>query len=612
MEKVLLIHMPFAAIRYPSLGLSLLKAGLAGQGWAGEIRYLNIDLAKKIGLEIYDRISFYSSEMLFGEWLFARNLFPELPAEEEYKEFVRRLIQRYGFPEEYLEELWAVKEAIPKFLDDSFQSIPWKDYPVIGFSTMFEQNLASLALARRVKQAFPEKIIVFGGANCEGEMGRELHASFPEIDFVLSGEADFTLPELLKRSRSRANLAEVPGLVWRGNGNLAAHAQSGRVPRMDSLPFPDYEDYLAQLAGWAEFTPAEAWLPMETSRGCWWGEKSQCKFCGLSGESLHFRSKSKERVLGELLYLVRRHGHARIFMVDNILDMRYFRDVLPELRSIRPPLQLFYEVKSNLREEHVRLLAEAGVTWIQPGIESLSTRLLRAMSKGVTALQNIQLLKDCQALGVYPTWNLLTGFPGEKKEDYREMTERMRQITHLPPPDGHFPITLERFSPYFQNPEKYGILNVRPKDAYRFIYPLPPDRLRRLAFYFNFDYRPDLRPPDREKELDEAVNFWKESYGQGETLSWRVLSPQALLIEDHRSSARLRRMVLRGAQKEIYEYCGRIRTLSSVLAHVRDQYSRVPFRERDVRDFLEGMVSLNLMAGEEQHYLSLAVPCATF
>ena len=104
--------------------------------------------------------------------------------------------------------------------------------------------------------------------------------------------------------------------------------------------------------------------------------------------------------------------------VDNILDMRYFRDVLPQLRERQLGLTLFYETKANLTKEQVKLLRDAGVLAIQPGVESLSTHVLQLMRKGVTALQNIQLLKWCRQYGVTVAWNLLYGFPGETAADY--------------------------------------------------------------------------------------------------------------------------------------------------------------------------------------------------
>ncbi|MCI0442202.1 radical SAM protein, partial [bacterium] len=107
---------------------------------------------------------------------------------------------------------------------------------------------------------------------------------------------------------------------------------------------------------------------------------------------------------------------------DSILDLRYYKDYIPKLAERTTKLDLFYEVKANLKKVQIRLLRDAGVRTIQPGIESFSNSILQLMGKGVSALQNIQLLKWCKELGVSVYWNLLWGFPGEDPLEYDRMT----------------------------------------------------------------------------------------------------------------------------------------------------------------------------------------------
>jgi len=72
-----------------------------------------------------------------------------------------------------------------------------------------------------------------------------------------------------------------------------------------------------------------------------------------------------------------------VFVVDPILDMRYFETLLPRMAQ-EPVAELFYETKANLTRAQVRQLAEAGIRWIKPGIESFSDRSLALMRKGTT------------------------------------------------------------------------------------------------------------------------------------------------------------------------------------------------------------------------------------
>src|SRR5689334_21736757 len=96
---------------------------------------------------------------------------------------------------------------------------------------------------------------------------------------------------------------------------------------------------------------------------------------------------------------------------------------MPRLVGDARRYELVYETKSNLRKDEVELLAAAGVSELQPGIESFSTPVLERMGKGATRLLNVQVLKWCAELGVKVSWNLLYGFPGEDPREYEAMAE---------------------------------------------------------------------------------------------------------------------------------------------------------------------------------------------
>ena len=125
-------------------------------------------------------------------------------------------------------------------------------------------------------------------------------------------------------------------------------------------------------------------------------------------------------------------------------------------------MELFYEVKANLKKAQVRLLRDAGVRVIQPGIESFSNDVLARMRKGVRGLQNIQLLKWCKEFGITPQWNLLWGFPHEPPEEYARMAALLPLLTHLTPPQTASAIRIDRFSPNFDRAEALGFADVQP------------------------------------------------------------------------------------------------------------------------------------------------------
>jgi radical SAM superfamily enzyme YgiQ (UPF0313 family) len=113
---------------------------------------------------------------------------------------------------------------------------------------------------------------------------------------------------------------------------------------------------------------------IESSRGCWWGQKHQCTFCGLNAHGLDYRAKSGERVVGEVVELACKHRTLRVDAVDNVIDSRSRDQMCSLLSATGYDFDLFYEVKTNLTRADIRALRAAGVRSVQPGVESLRSR----------------------------------------------------------------------------------------------------------------------------------------------------------------------------------------------------------------------------------------------
>jgi magnesium-protoporphyrin IX monomethyl ester (oxidative) cyclase len=173
----------------------------------------------------------------------------------------------------------------------------------------------------------------------------------------------------------------------------------------------------------------------------------------------------------------------RYLSVDNILPKEYVSELFDGFEP-RPGVSIFYEVKADLGQASLRTLAKAGVTEVQPGIESLYTPTLKRMRKGTSSMHNVSFLDDCNQLGVHAYWNLLIGFPGETADSYQHYERVIPDLHHLAPPSGAYPVRFDRFSPYFVEAKEYG-LDLEPLDFYSSIYPFSPDVLRHLAYYFS-------------------------------------------------------------------------------------------------------------------------------
>jgi ribosomal peptide maturation radical SAM protein 1 len=624
MSDVLLVSMPFGPLFSPSFALSLLKAALAERGIGAEVRYFSLDFAERIGQDFYSDIGTEGRPplvMLAGEWIFSAALFPPTDGAEE--SYLREILAspapqtaRGSAPPvtpSRARRLVAARGKAAAFIDACFAEIVEKRPRILGLTSIFQQHVASLALARRVKEALPDTVIVIGGANCEGVMGAETVRLFPFIDAVVSGEGEVVFPELAARVLSGSGFQDLEGVrTPRGVGRDFALGRFGNapaVPRMDDLPRPDFSDFFRQFEASRFSREWEPSLFYETSRGCWWGERQHCTFCGLNGSSMAFRSKSALRALSELEELARLHPGCDIQVVDNILDMAYFKDFLPMLAERGLGVDLFYETKSNLRKEQVRLLRRAGIRRIQPGIESLSDSVLKLMRKGVTALQNIQLLKWCREFGVEPHWNVLWGFPGEDPAEYERAADLVPALVHLPPPVGFSDIRLDRFSPNFFDAEALGFRNITPVPSYRHVYPgLPPAALANLAYFFSFDYREPRDVGAYVGRLARELAAWRRSGRRGESDLFSVDLGTVLLVWDLRPEAPVPLSPLRELDRLLVLACDAAVDRRSLVALGAD----AGFGPEEVPARLAGLAARGFVVSEKERTLALPLPLGDY
>jgi ribosomal peptide maturation radical SAM protein 1 len=347
-------------------------------------------------------------------------------------------------------------------------------------------------------------------------------------------------------------------------------------------------------------------LLVETARGCWWGERSHCTFCGLNGATMTFRSKSPDRVVEEFTHLRDRYGVRSFSVVDDILDMQYFKSVVPMLAEAELGLELFWEIKANLTARHVRELRDAGVIWVQPGVESLNDHVLDLMRKGTTAFKNIELLKWCKEYGVKPLWNFLYGFPGETADDYAESIELIHSIWHLDAPTGYGPVRLDRFSPYHQDPEGFGMTNVRPMAPFTILYPFDVETVMEIAYYFEFDYADDRVGDTFAHDAVELVRTWMNEQWRG-MLSMQARRDGSLFIEDTRQTiaATPRTALLRNWKAAVYLECDRAQTFRALAELPKVERARVS--EDELETFLERCVDNRLMVRSDRSWLAVAV-----
>ena len=506
----LLIVPPFASTNMPYLGAHVLQACARGAGFEVKVLYANLIFASLLGEAKYEALCRAPIQCMFGERIFAAAAYgmPDLGRDD----FLDKITTALARNPDRVQGI-----DIPELIEWSGMAVEWADrvaqevsslgFRVVGCTSTFEQTAPSVALLNRVKRGSPDTVTVLGGANCEGEMAQGILSLSNEIDFVFAGESEETFCSFLRGSRS----------------SLPSNRIIRGTPcrQLDELPLVELSEFYRQHKGWLPESllvqEGGYWACYETSRGCWWGQKRQCTFCGLNGEGIAYRQKSAQRVFSDLESLTRNYPVRRICMTDNNMPHNYFKSLLPRIAEELPGLEIFYELKANMSLDAVEALRKAGVTLVQPGIESLSTECLELMGKGVSARQNISLLRYARAAGVGLSWNILYALPGDRLASYREMLEMIPMLKHLQPPLGVSHLSIERFSRYFVDREAYRIADLSPLPVYYGIFPESAD-VEKLAYHFVARYPSESEADARFMEgFEKAVETWRESWrGAGE------------------------------------------------------------------------------------------------
>jgi ribosomal peptide maturation radical SAM protein 1 len=437
--------------------------------------YPNMDMTAKVGFETAGKFSNERSLYGLSEHLFACDMFG---VEQLDSDAYIDVLANADLPSPFDDREYIIHlrdNVIGEFLSKIEERVLAEGPTVVGFSSTFNQVMASLALARRLKQRRSDLIIIAGGACFDDEMGQEYHRALPDVlDHVFMGEAENSFREFLRRIRTGEPTEGIPGVTYH-SGNGLELVPGSPLGDMNESPMPNYDEFFLEKERLQKETGRVfniEYLPFESSRGCWWGQKNHCVFCGINKDLMRFREKKVDRVIQEMITLSARYRVVHLTAADWIISRTARQEIFQRLVELDLDIECFYETRADLTKNEIKLMRDSGVVKIQPGIESLSTELLRLMKKGTSRIRHVQFLRWCKEYNINLSYNILAGFPGEKAEWYHEMAVFLPHLYHLQPPlhNMHY-VEMHRFSPLFQMRDKFGVDEYQLRHDYCFNFP---------------------------------------------------------------------------------------------------------------------------------------------
>jgi len=623
LKSVVLLSTPWPIFSRPSIQLGTLKSYLKSQFSDLEVitYHFYLKVAESIGYKLYQAIS---ERTWLAETVYAALLYPER------LESIKKLFIKEARGKSLLSDVdfKDMTKRVAKVTDEFIDNVNWSHFGLAGFSICLCQLASSLYFVHRIKLKFSDLPIVVGGAMFTGSSAKNLLKMFPEIDFVIIGEGEVPLRQLVRNLKDSQKIADtplIPGIVTAKDINKKNRVGFSQIKDLEDLPIPDYDDYFNLLKSFRPDKTFFPTLPAEISRGCWWkgasiegemnsgeremnsgnGDKnSGCAFCNLNLQWEGYRSKNAKQIAAEIDHLTSKYKNLSIAFMDNLIPLKASKDIFTRLGELKKDLRIFCEIRAVTPKRVLEDMKSAGVREVQIGIEALSTRLLKKLNKGTTAIQNLEIMKNCEDLGIVNTSNLILHFPGSNIEDVKETMQNLEFAMFFSPMRFvHFWLGLE--SPVWQNPQYFRIKAVFNHPNYATLFP--PEIHRQMTFMIQA-YRGD-RGYQRKlwQPVKRKVREWKKEYDEfhigpvhSPILSYRD-GKDFLIIRQRRLSADPLTHRLEGMSREIYLFCGHHRSLKRIL-------NRFPkLTEDKVIPFLKMMVDKKLMFEEKNQYLSLAV-----
>jgi hypothetical protein len=302
-----------------------------------------------------------------------------------------------------------------------------KDIKIAGFSVCAGSQLASLELAKMLKEEAPAVKIFMGGQFFFSKETALRWILEPSIDAVFTGSGDFAAQEAAAAVQKGAFPSPIPGVLCRDGGSVVDGGPAWRITDLDLTSFSDFTGLPLDLYS------NRRHLPFQSSRGCIW----KCKFCSSCGVWPGYAQMSGDRMFAEIAHQKRiLPGKDHVEFYDLLANggmnsLSRFTELILKDRKINAGKNYFsWKINAVIRPEMtldlLSRMRKADCKDIIYGLESGSQKVLALMGKKYDPQVALRVLEDSKKAGIRTTANFMFGFPGETEEDFAETLGMLR------------------------------------------------------------------------------------------------------------------------------------------------------------------------------------------
>lgn len=293
---------------------------------------------------------------------------------------------------------------------------------VIETSTPSFDN--DLKLASEIKQRTLNSQIALCGPHAT-TYAKDILNKHSFVDYVLMGEYEYTLLDLVNNLESSLGLQSVLGLAYRKAKNILINKPRPTIGRLDDLPWPERESLFIY-----KYNDGFARLPvpnvqMWSSRGC----PFKCMFClwpqAVYGEH-KYRKRNPLDVVDEMEWLIKKYNFKAVYFDDDVfnIDKAHVVSICKQIkqRGIKVPWAAMARA-DFMDEGMLSLLASAGLYAIKYGIESANLQVLELCKKKLNLAKAKKMIAYTKKIGIKVHLTFCLGLPGETKQSVQDSVD---------------------------------------------------------------------------------------------------------------------------------------------------------------------------------------------